>query len=629
VGNPINPSTGLKRQVETDYAGADGFKFTRTYRSDRNGWTHNYQPALMNVDSMLGSNVEGKGCRPALGVSTNAPYCFRYAASALNVIFVSKSDGRILQFDATTGLSALADINDRVTKIADSGGTVIGWDVYDSSDDSVNRFDTAGRLVTITRRGGRTESLSYSNSSTPTSIAPYPGLLVTVTTNNGQQLNLSYDSGGRLTSLKDPAGNPITFAYDGASSIVASGRPPAGNLTSVTYPDSTSRTYWYNEPAYTSGLDAPYLLTGISDESQQRYATYKYDSSRRAISTEHAGGTQKYSMTFGTNQVTVTEPLGVVRTHTLASILGVVRVTGVSGACSSGCAANASITYDSNANRKSTTDFNGNRTCYEYDLARNLEVFRVEGFAAGATCPANLSSYTPVPGTRQRKIATLWHASFRIPTQIDEPGRRTTYAHDSKGNVLTKTVTDTATTVSRTGIYTYDAAGRALTADGPRTDVSDITTYTYYSCTTGYQCGQLHTLTNAAGHVTTYSSYNAYGQPLTMSDPNSVVTILTYDARQRLKTRTVSSETTTFDYWPTGLLKKVTLPDASYLSYSYDAAHRLTGVTDSEGNRITYTLDNMGNRIKDESFDPSNALSKTEGPPLSWTPQLARECAPE
>ncbi|HTE41638.1 MAG TPA: DUF6531 domain-containing protein, partial [Steroidobacteraceae bacterium] len=191
MGNPINPSTGLKRQVETDYAGADGFKFTRTYRSDRNGWTHNYQPALMNVDSMLGSNVEGKGCRPALGVSTNAPYCFRYAASALNVIFVSKSDGRILQFDATTGLSALADINDRVTKIADSGGTVIGWDVYDSSDDSVNRFDTAGRLVTITRRGGRTESLSYSNSSTPTSIAPYPGLLVTVTTNNGQQLNLS------------------------------------------------------------------------------------------------------------------------------------------------------------------------------------------------------------------------------------------------------------------------------------------------------------------------------------------------------------------------------------------------------------------------------------------------------
>ena len=27
--------------------------------------------------------------------------------------------------------------------------------------------------------------------------------------------------------------------------------------------------------------------------------------------------------------------------------------------------------------------------------------------------------------------------------------------------------------------------------DGPRTDVSDITTYTYYECFTGYECGHL------------------------------------------------------------------------------------------------------------------------------------------
>ena len=59
-----------------------------------------------------------------------------------------------------------------------------------------------------------------------------------------------------------------------------------------------------------------------------------------------------------------------------------------------------------------------------------------------------------------------------------------------------------------------------LTVDGPRTDVSDVTTYTYYSCTTGAQCGQVQTLTDAAGHVWTYNTYNLYGQPLKITDPN-------------------------------------------------------------------------------------------------------------
>ena len=60
-----------------------------------------------------------------------------------------------------------------------------------------------------------------------------------------------------------------------------------------------------------------------------------------------------------------------------------------------------------------------------------------------------------------------------------------------------------------------------------------------------------------------------------------------------------------------GQLTKVTLPDASFLSYSYDAAHRLTGMQDSLGNRIAYTLDAMGNRTQEQVFDPSNTLAQT------------------
>jgi RHS repeat-associated protein len=133
----------------------------------------------------------------------------------------------------------------------------------------------------------------------------------------------------------------------------------------------------------------------------------------------------------------------------------------------------------------------------------------------------------------------------------------------------------------------------------------------YYTCTTGSQCGQINTITNALGHVTTFNSYNAHGQPLTMTDPNGVLTTLTYDARQRLKTRQVVTETTTYAYYATGLLQTITLPDSSTITYGYDAAHRLTDITDTLGNHIHYTLDAMGNRTAENTYDPNNTLHRT------------------
>jgi RHS repeat-associated protein len=95
-----------------------------------------------------------------------------------------------------------------------------------------------------------------------------------------------------------------------------------------------------------------------------------------------------------------------------------------------------------------------------------------------------------------------------------------------------------------------------------------------------------------------------------MTDPNGVVTTLTYDLRQRLTSRTVGTEVTTFEYWPIGLVKNITRPDGSFNTYTYDAAHRLTEVADAEGNRLVYTLDAMGNRLTETAYDSSNTPTR-------------------
>jgi RHS repeat-associated protein len=118
-----------------------------------------------------------------------------------------------------------------------------------------------------------------------------------------------------------------------------------------------------------------------------------------------------------------------------------------------------------------------------------------------------------------------------------------------------------------------------------------------------------------------------------MTDANGLVTTMAYHPRGWLTSRSVSNgttvETTSYVYDNVGQLTKVTLPDQSTLFYAYDDAHRLVGMSDQlinaspgsngalivksanlSGNKIVYTLDNMGNRIKEAHYDPAGSLQK-------------------
>jgi YD repeat-containing protein len=397
--------------------------------------------------------------------------------------------------------------------------------------------------------------------------------------------------------MTDPAGGLYRYAYDANN-----------NLASVTYPDGTSKTYHYENSAF------PHALTGVTDENGNRYATYTYDAQGRGISTEHAGGAEQTSLAYNTDgSTTVTDALGTARTYQFQTILGVVKPKGQSQPGGSGCGASAlALSYDANGNVASRTDFNGNLTTYTYDLTRNLETSRTEGLtSSGATTPVT------------RTIMTAWHTTFRLPVQITNGNQQTTYSYNSQGDITEKTIKDLAANTTRTWTthYTYSSVPGVLlqkVEDGPRTDVSDLTTYDYYpadaSCTGGHLgCrGQLQQITDALGHLTQLTHYNAHGQVEQLTDPNGLVTTLAYDSRQRLLSFDVGGETTTYTYDPVGQLTRVTRPDGSYLAYRYDAAHRLIQIQDNLGNSLSYTLDGLGNRVKEETHDPSGLLARSQ-----------------
>lgn len=601
VGNPIYPGMGTKVQKEVDYLGSGAFplRFERAYFSTRNSpdtaarlgvqWFHNYHRVL------------------AFGQSAAAPVS----------VAAIRPDGETIAFCAVTACNATGatwfadpDIRERLEK------TSTGWKLT-NAEDEIESYDAQGKLVSITNRAGLSQTLSYAN-----------GQLQSVTDPFGRVLVFEYDTGLRIKALVDPAGGRYEYSYGTSGNYQL--------LASVKYPDDRTRTYHYEVPA-------SWLLTGITDELGQRFSTYGYDAQWLATSSEHAGGAGRVTLSYPNSPaippVSVTTHVNATssstRSYGFQQVQGVVLRTTVTGPACPTCGP-ASQGYDANGNLAFQTDWNGNRTNFTWDLSRNLETSRTEGLTSGGAS-------TP----QTRTISTQWHPTFRLPTVIAEPLRITTSSYDANGNPLSRSVQATSDADGSQGFagtpvgaprawtYTYNANGQVLTMDGPRTDVSDVTSYTYYandaSCSTangGHATGcraQLESVTNALNQTTTVTEYNAHGQPLRIVDPNGLVTTMTYDLRQRLTSRTVGSEQTVYEYDDAGQLVKVTLPDTSFLSYTYDAAHRLTALQDNLGNRIAYTLDLAGNRTQEQVFDPANQLAQTRSRVYSSLNRLFQE----
>jgi RHS repeat-associated protein len=556
VGNPMNMRSGVKQQAAIDYSGAGPFplKITRSYNSKSRRWKFNSFDAFLydyGDDSHKG---------------------------------VTLGNGRSYFFRKTTPDSWTA------TKSANESAAYEGYRLQQLSGgirflkpagDSLD-FDAAGNLQTINSADGHSLQISKSDN------------VLTVSDEFGQHISINYDSANknRPASLTTPQGT-ISYGYD-----------EFGNLASVTYPGDKTKLYHYDEIDFTAQISQG-LLTGITNENGQRYATWHYDSHDRVYKSVHGEDADVTEIEYlpddnGRKVRQEHMPLGGSKRYYFDAEYGTRAELIEHFDNKGGLVGSESFAYNGFGHLSTHTDIKGKVTQYNrYTDGR--EDNRIEAV-----------------GTPQaRTVTTSYTGLSNLPATITTPELKTELSYNAQNQILSRKLTDQYTSEIRTTTYGYNAAGLLISIDGPRTDIADITTYAYD------EQGRRIKTTNALGHTIQVLAFNASGKPTQIKDANDVVTNLAYNSRNLAIIATTNGLTTTIDYNDSSKQTKMTLPTGQVINYEYDAAQRLTSVVDMLGNRIDYTLDGAGNRTRTAIKDPQGILHYTQQQAFDAFNQLA------
>lgn len=553
----INFAVGNKYHVETDFSistPVGEFAFRRTYNSQ-------------SAESGL------------LGYGWTTSFEERIISLTDRIILV-EAGGRDVHF--TSNGTSWVNQHGKVRTITE---TASGFELLEP-DGTILAFASDGRIISKTDRNGNQILYSYNTTS---------HLLESISDNFGNEISLAYN-GGRLQTLTTPVGS-FTYAYEDGND----------NLTKVTAPDSTYRQYRYE------GANDVHNLTGIIDETNIRTLTAGYDENDRVTSSSLAGGTEPITINYSSDTERIitqtTDGENIVSTYQLVLQNGVYRVSSFAGPSCSACGSStgAAYLYNSRQQVEQVTDARDNITRFTYYSSGNRE----SETEAYGTQLARTTTWTYHPDSD--RIATVSKDS------VSNPGQQavTILEYDAQGNLYTRNETgfNGSVPISRTTTYSHDTSGRIDFIDGPRTDVNDVTDFSYYPDTDPepHNRYQLRTITNALGHVTTYDNYNRFGKPELIVPPYGESIILDYDVQGRLQTKTQGSIVITYDYYADGMLHHIYLPDSRSIEYTYTESNKIKTIADTQNNKITYhydTYETHGKPVRIEIHDPDNQLQK-------------------
>jgi YD repeat-containing protein len=441
--NPCSPATGNKVQTETDFSLSNGALAVRRYYSSRgtnssfealgSNWQHNYGAHL---DSYVVPDYD-RIPRPKSSLYLTPDMACTFGWNELkgnaylgvladgsasydgDVCKIQKDDVTILVLPIRNTLSKRVGVfgSESIHVVNQSNGnsytfrnqgdwqpvypsratlaeTQTGW-IFTDPGGVEEVYDTDGYLLSSKDRNNQITTFTYN----------VDGDLETVTGPFGDTLVYHYTD-GRITSITTPEGD-LGYGYDAE-----------GRLSRVTYVDGSERHFHYEDSRFANHL------TGITDEKNERFATWAYDDQGRAILSEHADGAERVEFAYNPDgTTTVTDANGAERTYHFTVQQGQIKVDHIEGDRCATCGNGGikSYTYDDKGFVASRTDWNGNVTTYTRD-PQGRELSRTEG--AG----------TP----EARTVTTTWDTELNKPLIVTEPERIIEYHYSSEGRMLSR-----------------------------------------------------------------------------------------------------------------------------------------------------------------------------------------------
>lgn len=624
AGNPIDIYTGIKREKVEDFSTADGrMLFSRTYASrsfglyNSNGYNELGRAwSIDQIPKLNTSTMSGPVTLYLPGLRTVAIECPTSTAS----------DCRTLRGGITGGgpSAGYLDHDDpRFNANLHSPQSTIPI-VFEGGVKYIFRSELHdGQIYYVIRRaeypGGY--SIDYSsyllvetaqNNNATVPLSPVRFVVTGWTDSYSRSIALTYDQEswsytdgngivqtrqiylggsfidfpstlGRVASATMPDGSELAFSYDSGFSVNAQWEAEdrligVEKLSANQGPITASDTYHYEVS------NQPFALTGITDATNVRYASWEYTSGGLAISSEHAGGVDRSELDYDVNvvngvfwriNVTETNPLG--RETIYGSDDYENYIVSVDGQASSNCVPDA-VQFDvsSSGDRLDVIDREGRQT----RTIRNDRGWNV--------------SRTEARNTLDEVLTTLsWHPVFKLPTEIVTPDLTDARVYDTLGRITSRTLTDTSgqTSPDRVWTYAYQTGPNPTSVDGPLPGASDTSFYTW----TG---PNLTSITNEVGHLTQFSNHNPIGAPGRMVDANGVETIFGYDAEHKLvsivEDAAGENATTSITYDAVDEITSITRPNGTSLLFEYDDARRLTAVENGAGERMEMVLNAAG-----------------------------------
>jgi RHS repeat-associated protein len=462
--------------------------------------------------------------------------------------------------------------------ITDANGNVTTY-MYDSQGNRIERKDALGFVTTYTYEPTFNQMTSMTDPNGRTTIYtidPATGNLLQTTDPLGNVETWTYDSHGNVLTHTDKDGHTTTYTYDGNGNLATTTDPLGyvtttsydadGNLLSRTDPNSHTTSYTYD------GLNRVLTVT----DPLGNVTTNVYDGEGDLVQvTDRDGHVTQYQYDTRDRLITVTDALG----H------------------------KSTTTYDTNNNVITTTDQNSHTTRYFYDVRNRM--IKVED----ALSDTNTTTYDPVGN---------------VLSQTDADGHTTTYTYDALNRQVSSTdavgsVTTTIYDVTgpNTGPCLNVCTGPTLGSSRPSEIIDGDGNASLHIGTTYYHYDGLDRriqvvrkqLNNAndeppdPNDAVTYTTYDAVGNVLAVTEPDGNTTTTVYDAdNRRIQMTDAAGDVTTWTYDGVGNVISSTAPTTNVTTTHYDADDRVIQVTDGGGTVVTYTYDAIG-----------NVLSSTDG----------------